>query len=75
MRDYMDRRVTPPKWVTSLTWGPSPPFKQALSRVALGTRMSDSLLSHQMQWVVRNNCRLFGLHKSVLALGKNCSTQ
>ena len=22
MRDYIDRRVTPPKWVTSPTWGP-----------------------------------------------------
>ena len=30
MRDYMDRRVTPPKWVTMLTWGPPPPYKQAL---------------------------------------------
>ena len=26
----MDRRVTPPKRVTSPTWGPSPPCKQAL---------------------------------------------
>ena len=26
----MDRRVTPPKWVTSPTWGPPPPCKQAL---------------------------------------------
>ena len=30
MRDYMDRRVTPPKRVTSLTWGPPPPCKQVL---------------------------------------------
>ena len=30
MRDYMDRRVTPPKRVTSPTWGPSPTCKQAL---------------------------------------------
>ena len=30
MRDYMARRVTPPKWVTMLTWGPSPPCKQTL---------------------------------------------
>ena len=29
-KDYMDWRVTPPKWVTSPTWGPSPPCKQAL---------------------------------------------
>ena len=30
MKDYMDRRVTPPKWVTMPTWGPPPPCKQAL---------------------------------------------
>ena len=30
MRDYMDRRVTPPKPVTSPTWGPPPLCKQAL---------------------------------------------
>ena len=30
MRDYMDRRVTPSKRVTSHTWGPPPPCKQAL---------------------------------------------
>ena len=28
----MDRRVTPPKRVTSPTWGPPPPRKQALSQ-------------------------------------------
>ena len=27
----MDRRITPPKWVTSPTWGPPPPCKQALN--------------------------------------------
>ena len=31
MRDYMDRWVTPPKRVTSPTWGPPPPYKQALT--------------------------------------------
>ena len=31
MRDYMGRRVTPPKRVISPTWGPPPPCKQALS--------------------------------------------
>ena len=30
MRDFMDRRVTPPKRVTLLTWGPPPPCKQVL---------------------------------------------
>ena len=32
MRDCMDRRVTPPKRVTSPTWGPPPKCKQALRR-------------------------------------------
>ena len=31
MGDYMDRRYTPPKWVTSPTWGPPPPYRQALT--------------------------------------------
>ena len=35
MRDYMDRRITPPKRVTSPTWGLPPPCKQALSFPAL----------------------------------------
>ena len=30
MREYMDWRLTPPKRVTSPTWGPPPPCKQAL---------------------------------------------
>ena len=30
MRDYMDRRATPPKRVTSPIWGTPPPCKQAL---------------------------------------------
>ena len=29
----MDRRVTPPKRVTSPTWGPPPPCKQALKLI------------------------------------------
>ena len=29
MRDYMDRRVTPSKRITSPTWSPPPPCKQA----------------------------------------------
>ena len=33
MTDYMDRRVTPPKRVTSPIWGSPPPCKQALSRL------------------------------------------
>ena len=37
MRDYMDRRVTPPKRVTSPTWGPPPPCKQALRLLVYGS--------------------------------------
>ena len=37
MRDYMDRRVTPPKRVTSPTWGTPRPCKQALSRDTFGS--------------------------------------
>ena len=36
MRDYMDRRATPPKRVTSPIWGTPPPRKQALRRNPLG---------------------------------------
>ena len=35
MRDYMERRVTPPRRVTSSTWGPPPPCKQALNGLKL----------------------------------------
>ena len=35
IRNYMDRRVTPPRRVTSPTWGPPPPCKQALISLAL----------------------------------------
>ena len=31
MRDYMDRRVTPPIRASSATWGPPPPCKQGLT--------------------------------------------
>ena len=31
LRDCMNRRVTPPERVTSPTWGPPPPCKQAIS--------------------------------------------
>ena len=35
IRDCMDRRVTPPKRVTSPSWGPPPPCKQALRKYFL----------------------------------------
>ena len=35
VRDYIDRRVTPPKQVTSPTWGPLPPCKKALTVIVI----------------------------------------
>ena len=46
MRDYMDRRVTPPKWVTSPTWGPPPPCKQALNSMRKMYGASTTVLWH-----------------------------
>ena len=51
MRDYMYRRDTPPKWVTSPTWGPSPPCKQAL------TLTVDAIISSNTK------LRLFEIHE------------
>ena len=34
----MDKRVTPPKRVTSPTWGTPPPCKQALTHFITGSR-------------------------------------
>ena len=35
MRDYMERRVTPPRRFTSAPWGPPPPCTQALKWVVI----------------------------------------
>ena len=35
MRDYMDRQVTPPKWVTSPTWGPPPLWRDLAEYVTV----------------------------------------
>ena len=66
MRDYMYRRVTPPKWVTSPTWGPSPPCIEALSRVALRWKSvfqteKASLISvpEGDVWIPRGGCLVF----------------
>ena len=44
MIDYMDRRVTPPKRTTSPTWGPPPPYKQALTYHNWSNRHPERLL-------------------------------
>ena len=40
----MDRRVTPPKRVTSPTWGPPPPCKQALTLILITAHSSSDLV-------------------------------
>ena len=50
MRDYMDRRVTPPKRATSPNWGPPPPYKQALIVRAYG-RYIISVVISRILWV------------------------
>ena len=47
MRDYIDRRVTPPKRVTSATWGSPPSCKQALIH---------ELRKRQIPKLSRTNC-------------------
>ena len=44
MIDYMDRRVTPPKRVTSPIWGTPPLYKQALKCSADYTMINDDRL-------------------------------
>ena len=44
MRDYMDRRVTPPKRVTSPTWGPPPPCKQTAEDAEVSHKSSHTVL-------------------------------
>ena len=38
MRGYTEKRVTPPKRVTSPSWGPPPPCKQALTLLKITTK-------------------------------------
>ena len=47
----MDRRDTPPKWVTSPTWGTPPPCKQALNSTV------DAIISSNTK------LRLFEIHE------------
>ena len=56
MRDYMDRRVTPPKRVTSPTWGPPPPCLQEAQRGDIFSTEGDS--SNSMRPVPRWNFML-----------------
>ena len=51
MRDYTDRRFTPPKRVTSPTWGPPPPRKQALSLSWSARRRLSFLLRKQIETI------------------------
>ena len=56
MRDYMDRWVTPPKRVTSPTWGPPPPCKQAVR--AINTQGGKLLVTIELNSIDNFNKRM-----------------
>ena len=49
-RDYTDRQVTPPKRVTSPTWGPPPPCKQALNMISGVKKSNKVFLVRKYLW-------------------------
>ena len=63
----MDRRVTPPWWVTSPTWGPLPPYKQAL-RVFFQSPAPGNRIFRQSQ-SSRNNANY--LHEEQIIISVN----
>ena len=76
MRDYMDRQVTPPNWVTMPTWGPPPTCKQAL-KVSPAPFLWFQQLNHSPFniWVnlVPLNCvSLLRLDLSCYCFGREC---
>ena len=58
MRDYMDRRVTPPKRVTSPTWGAPPSCKQALNKafclIVTINVLYDTKKTTRKKWTFKN---------------------
>ena len=54
MKNYMNRRVTPPKRVTSPTWGPPRPCKKALSGLNL-EKCRGFFSQGKVKQTVRNN--------------------
>ena len=53
-KDYMDRKVTPPKRVNSTTWGSPPPSKQALrQKPTHGTAHTSTLAQFPQFYAMR----------------------
>ena len=61
MRDYMDRRVSPPKRVTSPIWGTPPPCNQALS-VVIWTKDDRVLIIQQILHNLIHDTRYLSTH-------------
>ena len=61
MRDFMDRRVTPSKRVTSPIWGTPPPCKQVLkvTRYAVSDKRSDLIVQGLIFVLGSTSVRLF----------------
>ena len=72
MRDYMDRRVTQPKWATMPTWGPPPPCKQAL-KVIPPPFLQFQQLNHSPFIIWVNLVSLLRLDKLLLFLDMSAS--
>ena len=76
MREYMDWQVTPPKPVTSPTWGPPPPCKQALrNRVcSITTHLFHSeTKQYMMNWFYTVYAYLSTVWKYVFLLHPDCT--
>ena len=58
MRDYMERRVTPARRVTSPTWGPPPPCKQALNQARVNHYTVDNV--RFIRWIALSSLRTTG---------------
>ena len=74
MRDYMDRRVTPPKRVTSPIWGTQPPGKQVLSfySCTVYPLLTDTSLLRTVHLIPEMPNIIYTLPLSTLSYGHLC---
>ena len=66
MRDYMDKRDTPPKRVNSPTWGSLPPCKQTLCHYNLVISVSMKFYYHEIRILWSSKKKYFGFYSCLL---------